>query len=144
MAKKVVVITCHFVHDEILKGTVNRTYLIPRRYKETDREEFSRKLKESVSSVNCTLIAYKFGKVEEKTPLVFNEFKQIHVSDIEDISDWYLLLSLEDVEIKTLDRRIDPIILFMGDKKRLKFRINYYLDLLKRGYSEEEAMKTIF
>lgn len=144
MAKKVVVKICEFINTEGIKFTVDRVFLVPECYLKLQREEFSRKLLKLSDKPHTFLIAHKFGEADVKTPLFFYDFKAVTGVYMQDTSDWFLQPMFDEFDLDTLDRRVDPMILLLGDKKRLKFRINYYLDLLERGYSEDEAMNTIF
>lgn len=144
MAKKLVVKTCQLVQNSELSFTINRVFLVPKCYRNLDKYSFCQELRRKMSNPNLIFVAYKFGETDMKTAHLGYEFKEVVGVEMQDISDWYIQEMFADLEIQTLDRRIDPVILFLGDKKRLQFRINYYLDLLKRGYSEDEAMQTIF
>lgn len=147
MAEKYVVKTFELICKGGRKGVYSRIYLVPKCYYENFGFDAIKELIQNARDFNAYLVAYKFGKLETKMSVLgkhFKEIKNIEFKSMVDTSDWFIDEIFDKTNIKTLDRRVDPIILLISDTKYLDYRIKYYIDLLQRGYTEEEAIKLIF
>lgn len=91
------------------------------------------------------LLAVKFVRIQANFIAPLNKFKILRVKHkvIEETS-WYINSTYDALSLKQIHKLADPVILLQNDKRRIKYWIDYYVDLRRRGYSEEEAINTIY
>lgn len=147
MAKKYVVKTFELMCRGGREGVFSRIYLVPKCYYKTFGFDAIKELMQNAYDVNACLVAYKLGNVDIKMPVFGKHFKEItnlQSQPMEDTSDWFVDELFDKTNIKMLDRRVDPMILLISDNKNLNYNIKYYIDLINKGYTEEEAINLIF
>lgn len=92
-----------------------------------------------------TILAAKFMVVEEKELCSLNKFKFLRESyKVYEETNWYINPVYDPLGLKCIHSLADPAILLQGDLKRIKFRIDYYVDLKQRGYSDEDAINLVY
>jgi len=132
-----------FYSDEA-KFCIERIFIVPKKYLFFSNKEMDIELRKIVNIKGAHLLAYKYGTINVKYLKFSRNFKEIHNVEMKDTSDWFIDPLFDKLNLESLDGRVDPIILIMGDTNRLKYRISYYLDLINKGYSKEEALSYIY
>lgn len=91
------------------------------------------------------LLAVKFVKIRSNFIVPLSEFKILNRKHkaVEE-SEWYINPLYDVLELKHIHRLADPAIILQGDRSRIKYWLDYYVTLRQRGYSEEEAINTIY
>lgn len=91
------------------------------------------------------LLAARFVNLENlRLPFCLN-FKVLKENYIAlEETDWYINPAYDLQGMKQINRLAEPSILLQCDPKRANYYIGYYVDLMKRGYSQEEALNTIY
>ena len=143
--KKAMAITVSvlFWIDEV-KISAERTFLLPKKWMMYSIDGIIVELRKRLNKNDIYVLAFKYGIANMKTPICLKDFKEVRGVEVKDTSDWYIDSIFDKFEVETIDRRADPIILMIGDKKRLQHRISYYIDLINRGYSKEEALSYLY
>ena len=96
-----------------------------------------------VDGGNSYIIAYKYGNIKNKV-ITNHPYVLIDKTEFENLSDWYIDNIFDTFELHTIDKLADPIILLYGyDKRTLKYKLTYYVDLISKGFSEENALSEI-
>lgn len=91
------------------------------------------------------LLAVKFVKVKDLKFVPLLNFKILRKTyDIIDESDWYINPLYDALNLRNIDKLADPSILLQNDRRRIKYWLRYYVDLRHKGYSEEDAINTIY
>lgn len=91
------------------------------------------------------LLAVKFVNVKNLEFVPLMNFKILRKPyDIIDESDWYINPVYDTLKLKSINKLADPSILLQNDRRRIKYWLRYYVDLRRKGYSEEEALNTIY
>ena len=91
------------------------------------------------------VLAVKFLKIETEVETSFSEFVLLRREIVVDEeSSWYINPKYDMLKIGNIHSLAEPSILLRGDLKRAKYRLDYYVDLRSMGYSEEEAISTIY
>lgn len=113
-------------------------------YKDYPTEALSVELNGFTQNSGTYLIAFKYVEVESPNIIKKEGFSIVLNTEFKDLSDWYVEPLFVQSDIQIIDRRVDPAILLRDNGKNLKYRLTYYLDLINQGYTNEQAMDTIF
>ena len=107
-------------------------------------DAFSKLLLERQNGLK-TILAAKFMIVKGHGICSFGKFKFIRKNyKIFEETQWYINPVYDLLDMKCIHSMADPSILLQGDLKRVKFRINYYVDLKQQGYSDQEAINLVY
>lgn len=92
-----------------------------------------------------SILAIKFMKTKGISTRSFMKFKLIRESyQVIAESQWYINPVYDYLGLVHIHKLAEPAILLQCDMKHAKYRINYYVDLRLKGYSEDEAMSLIY
>lgn len=117
---------------------------IPVVLKYSSKEEIFDKLRIQQSSGFKRLLAVKFVKIRSNFIMPLSEFKILSGNHkVVEESEWYINPLYDVLELKQIHKFADPAIILQGDRDRIRYRLDYYVTLRQRGYSEEEAINTI-
>ncbi|MBR5227130.1 MAG: hypothetical protein IKV94_00610 [Clostridia bacterium] len=126
-----------------LKFELKRVFILGKKqikYDFFDMMDEVRKFNEK-NGVTSYIIAIKYGNVGIKKKN--NKFEVLKSAVLNDETDWQVNPVVSE-DFPLLEKEVDPVILVMGDKKNMKYRINYYLELVKSGVSGDTALNIIF
>lgn len=135
------------VFDEMDVGFVEckNLVVIPLSMKNKSEESIFKLLRLQQKGGFKRLLAVKFVKVKNLEFVPLLKFKILRKPyDIIDESDWYINPVYDTLKLKSINKLADPSILLQNDRRRIKYWLGYYVDLRRKGYSEEEALNTIY
>lgn len=135
------------VFDEMDIGLVEckNLVVIPLSMKGKDERDIFKLLQLQQRDGFQRLLAVKFVRVKNMHSIPKKEFEIVKEKHyVLEESDWYINPTYDEFELKQIDKLADPVILLRSDKRRVKYLIGYYVNLRRRGYSEEAALSIIY
>lgn len=135
------------VFDEMEVGFVEckNLVVIPLSMKNKSEENIFELLRRQQKDGFKRLLAVKFVNAKNLKFVPLGNFKILDGKyEFTEESDWVINPVYDALKLHKIDKLADPAILLQHDRRRIKFWLGYYVDLRRRGYSEEEAINTIY